>query len=221
MLKDAVPGFITSRGYRAAKTRVPSARRLTDELLVPEIQRLHEENYGVYGVRKIHALLRQEGWDLGRDQTARLMKFAGVEGVKRWKKVFTTTSDPASATPKDLVERDFTAPAPKRHWAAEITYVVTRAGVGGIAYVAFVIEVFSRTIVGWSLAATLRAKALPSQALNMAAFNACRSLVKLVHHADHGSNDLSVVSTDRIGELGARPSTGTSATITTMPSLRS
>lgn len=206
VLKDAVPGFITSRGYRAAKTRVPSARRLTDELLVPEIQRLHEENYGVYGARKMHALLRREGWDLGRDQAARLMKLAGVEGVKRSKKVFTTKSDPASAKPKDLVERDFTAPAPNRLWVADITYVATWAG---FAYGAFVIDVFSRTIVGWNVAATLRAKALPLQALNMAAFNARGSPDELVHHADHGSNYLSVVYTDRIGELGARPSTGT------------
>lgn len=110
VLCDAVSGFLTSRGYRAAKTRVPCARQLKDELLVPEIQRLHEENYGVYGVRKMHALLRREGWDIGRDQTARLMKLAGVRGVARSKKVFTTKSDPTIAQPMDLVERDFTAP---------------------------------------------------------------------------------------------------------------
>lgn len=110
VLKNAVPGFLTSRGYRAAKTRVPSARQLKDELLVPEIQRLHDENYGVYGVRKTHALLRPEGWDVGRDQTARLMTPAGVRGVARSKKVFTTKPDPAQAKPKDLVKRDFTAP---------------------------------------------------------------------------------------------------------------
>ena len=125
VLRDAVPGFLTSRGYRAAKTRVPSARQLKDELLVPEIQRLHEENYGVYGVRKMHALLRREGWDIGRNQTARLMKLAGVRGVARSKKVFTTKSDPTIAQPMDLVERDFSAPAPNRLWVADITYVGT------------------------------------------------------------------------------------------------
>lgn len=205
VLRDAVPGFLTSRGYRAAKTRVPSARQLKDELLVPEIQRLHEENYGVYGVRKMHALLRREGWDIGRDQTARLMKLAGVRGVARSKKVFTTKSDPTIAQPMDLVERDFTAPAPNRLWVADITYVGTWAG---MAYAAFVIDVFSRMIVGWNVAGTLRAEVLPLQALNMAAWGARGSLDDLVHHADHGSNYLSVVYTDRINELGVTPSTG-------------
>lgn len=108
VLCDAVPGFLTSRGCATRpRTRVPSARQLKDELLAPEIQRLHEENYGVW---KMHALLRQEGWDIGRDQTARLMKLAGVRAVARSKKVFTTKSDPTIAQPMDLVERDFTAP---------------------------------------------------------------------------------------------------------------
>ena len=206
VLKDAVPGFLTSRGYRAAKTRVTSARQLKDELLVPEVQRLHDENYGVYGVRKMHALLRREGWDVGRDQTARLMTLAGVRGAARSKKVFTTKPDPAQAKPKDLVKRDFTAPAPNRLWVADITYVATWAG---FAYVAFVVDVFSRMIVGWNVAATLKADVLPLQALNMAAFNATGPLDELVHHADHGSNYLSIVYTDRIAELGATPSTGT------------
>lgn len=153
----------------------------------------------------MHALLRREGWDIGRDQTARLMKLAGVRGVARSKKVLTTKSDPTIAQPMDLVERDFTAPAPNRLWVADITYVGTWAG---MAYVAFVIDVFSRMIVGWNVAGTLRAKVLPLQALNMAAWGARGSLDDLVHHADHGSNYLSVVYTDRINELGATPSTG-------------
>ena len=82
-------GFITSRGYRAAKTRVVSARQLWDELLVLEVARLHAENYGVCG-RKMHALLKRQGWDIGRDQTERLMRLAGVRGVRKSKKAFTT-----------------------------------------------------------------------------------------------------------------------------------
>ena len=206
VLKDAVRGFLTSRGYRAAKSRPASARQLKDELLVGEIRRLHAENYGVYGVRKMHALLRRQGWDVGRDQTARLMRLAGVRGVKRSKKVFTTKPDPTIPQPKDLVKRNFTAPAPRRLWVADITYVATWAG---FAYVAFVIDVFSRMIVGWNVASTLKADVLPLQALNMAAFNATGALDELVHHADHGSNYLSIVYTDRIVELGAKPSTGT------------
>lgn len=209
VLGPAVRGFITARGYRAAKTRLPSARAVKDELLVPEVVRLHAENYGVYGVRKMHALLRRQGWDVGRDQTARLMKLAGVRGVKRSKKVFTTKSDPAAAKPADLVQRQFTAVAPRRLWVADITYVATWSG---FAYVAFVTDVYSRRIVGWNVAATLRADILPLQALDMAAWDAAREggdLSELVHHADHGSNYLSIVYTDRISELGAKPSTGT------------
>lgn len=137
VLRPAVRGFITSRGYRAAKTRPPSARSLKDELLVPEILRLHGENYGVYGVRKMHALMRRQGWEVGRDQTARLMGIAGVQGVKRSKKVFTTKSDPAAVKPADLVQRRFQAPAPRRLWVADITYVATWSG---FAYVAFVTD---------------------------------------------------------------------------------
>lgn len=206
VLKDAVRGFLTSRGYRAAKTRPVSARQLKDELLVGEVVRLHAENYSVYGVRKMHALLCRQGWHIGRDQTARLMRIAGVSGVKRAKRVFTTKSDPTIPQPKDLVKRDFTAPAPCRLWVADITYVATWAG---FAYVAFVIDVFARKIVGWNVASTLKADVLPLQALNMAAFTADGPLDQLVHHADHGSNYLSIVYTDRIVELGAKPSTGT------------
>lgn len=206
VLQGTVRGFLTSRGYRAAKSRPKSARQLRDELLIPEIVRLHGENYGVYGVRKMHVLLRRQGWDIGRDQTSRLMRLAGVRGVSKARSTFTTKPDPEQEKPKDLVQRDFTAPAPRRLWVADITYVATWQG---FAYTAFVIDVFSRRIVGWNVASTLKADVLPLQALNMAAFTAEGPLDELVHHADHGSNYLSIVYTDRIAELGAKPSTGT------------
>lgn len=126
VLRAAVRGFITSRGYRAAKRRLPSARRLRDELLVPEVARLHAENYGVYGRRKMHALLRRQGWEIGRDQTERLMRLAGVRGVKKSKRVFTTRSEKAATLPGDLVNWRFTAPAPRRLWVCDMTYVATR-----------------------------------------------------------------------------------------------
>lgn len=207
VLRDAVPGFLTSRGYRAAKTRVPSARQLKDELLVPEIQRLHEENYGVYGVRKMHALLRREGWDIGRDQTARLMKLAGVRGVARSKKVFTTKSDPTIAQPMDLVERNFTAPAPNRLWVADITYVGTWAG---MAYVAFVIDVFSRMIVGWQVSTSLYTD-LALDALKMAIWrrqHAGADLSRLIHHSDRGVQYRSIRYTERLAEADAVASVG-------------
>ncbi len=206
VMRQAEVGFITTRGYRAAKTRPASARQLRDELMIPEIIRLHGENYGVYGVRKKHALLRRQGWAVGRDQTARLMRLAGVRGAKRSKKVFTTKSDPAIEKPKDLVQRRFTADAPRRLWVADVTYVATWSG---FAYVAFVTDVFSRRIVGWNVASTLRADILPLQALDMATWSTDGRLDKLVHHADHRSNYLATVYTDRVEELGAKPSTGT------------
>ena len=199
-------GFLTARGYRAAMTRVPSARRLRDDLLVPEVVRLHGENYGVYGVRKMHALLRRQGWVIGRDQTGRLMRLAGVRSARRSKKVFTTKPDPAQQRPTDLVQRRFTADRPRRLWVADITYVATWSG---FAYVAFVTDVYSRRIVGWNVAATLKADTLPLQALDMAAWAAGGRLEGLTHHSDHGSNYMSLVYTDRIVELGAKPSTGT------------
>lgn len=205
VLRPAVSGFLSARGYRASKARMPSVRQLRDDLLVPEVARLHAENYGVYGRRKMHALMRRQGWQIGRDQTARLMRLAGVEGVRRSKRTFTTTSDPAAVKPGDLVNRRFTAMAPRRLWVADITYVATWSG---FAYVAFVTDVFSRRIVGWRVASTLKADVLPLQALDMAAWDAGGDLAGLVHHADHGSNYLAVVYTDRILELGAKPSTG-------------
>nr|WP_179658480.1 IS3 family transposase [Nocardioides panzhihuensis] len=209
VLRPAVRGFITSRGYRAVKNRPASARQLKDDLLKPEIARLHAENYGVYGVRKMHALLKRQGWAIGRDQTARLMRELDLRGVRRSKKVFTTRPDKTTDLPGDLVKRDFTAPGPRRLWVADVTYVATWSG---FAYVAFVTDVYSRRIVGWNVAATLRAEVLPLRALDMAAWDANRDggdLDGLVHHADHGSNYLAVVYTDRIAELGAKPSTGT------------
>ena len=125
VMRQAEVGFLTARGYRMAKARTASARQLRDELLIPEIQHLHAENYGVYGRRKMHALLKRQGWSIGRDQTERLMKLAGVRGVKRSKRVFTTKPDPAAVKPLDLVQRQFTADAPRRLWVADITYVAT------------------------------------------------------------------------------------------------
>ncbi|MER3387601.1 MAG: IS3 family transposase [Microcella pacifica] len=205
VLRPAVSGFLSARGFRAAKARMPSARQLREELLVPEVARLHAENYGVYGRRKMHALMRRQGWQVGRDQTARLTKLAGAEGVRRSKRTFTTKSDPTTVKPGELVYRQFTALAPRRLWAADVTYVATWSG---FACVAFVADVFSRRIVGWRVASTLKADVLPLQALDMAAWDAGGDLAGLVHHADHGSNYLAAVFTERIVELGAKPSPG-------------
>lgn len=202
-LRPAVQRFLTSRGYRAVVGRVPSARQLRDDLLVPEVARLHAENYGVYGRRRMLALMRRQGWQIGREQSERLMRLAGARGVKKSKRVFTTKLEKALSLPADLVKRRLRADAARRLWVWSITYVATWSGF------AYVTDVFSRRIVGWNAAATLKAEILPLQALDMAAWDAGADLAGLTHHSDHGSNYVAMVYTDRIVELGAVPSTGT------------
>ncbi|MFJ6599982.1 IS3 family transposase [Micrococcus luteus] len=155
-------GFITSRGCRAAKRRPASARSLRDELLIEELERVHAENYSVYGVRKMHQALRRAGWDLGRDQVARLMKTAGLEGVRRGRKPITTRPAEAPDTRPDLVERRFAAARPHQLWVADITYVRILTG---FCYVAFITDVYSRRIVGWAVSASLHTAGLPLLAL--------------------------------------------------------
>ncbi|MBP2384489.1 transposase InsO family protein [Brachybacterium sacelli] len=158
-------GFLTSRGYRAAKQRPASARAVRDEVLVEEIRRIHAENYGVYGYRKMHHAMRRAGWEVGRDQTARLMKAAGLCGIRRGRKVFTTSPAGGLDRRPDLVERNFTAAGPNQLWVADITYVRIPSG---FCYTAFITDVFTRRIVGWAVATSLRTEALPLQALEQA-----------------------------------------------------
>lgn len=188
------------------RSRSPSPRQLRDETFVPETKRLHHQHDGVYGRRNMHALLRREGWEIGRDACERLMKLAGVRGVRRSRRAFTTKSNPTGQLPGDLVNRNFTATAPKRLWVVDITYVATWSG---FAYVSFVTDVYSRRIMGRNVAATLKAEVLPLPALEMAVWQAGGDLEGLVHHGDHGSNYMSMVYTNRVAELDAIPSIGT------------
>ncbi|MGC5048428.1 IS3 family transposase, partial [Micrococcus porci] len=131
-------GFITSRGYRAAKQRPASARALRDEILTEELQRIHAENYGVYGARKMHHAMARAGWEIGRDQVARLMRATGLQGVRRGRKPITTRPAGEPDARPDLVERRFAAERPHQLWVADITYVRI---VGGFCYVAFITDV--------------------------------------------------------------------------------
>ena len=145
------------------------------------------------------------------------MRIAGVRGVRKSQRVFTTKSDPELQQPADLVNRRFTADGPRRLWVCDVTYVATWSG---FAYVAFVTDAYSRRIVGWNVAATLRAEVLPMQALDMAAWNAGDNLTGLTHHSDHGSNYMAMVYTDRIVELADRslpPERSATASITQWP----
>ncbi|TDT28449.1 transposase InsO family protein [Naumannella halotolerans] len=203
-LAETDGGFITARGYRAAKTRPASTRMLRDQELGEVISRLHADNYGVYGVRKMHALLRRKGWLLGRDQTGRIMRQQGLHGVRRGKRIFTTRPDPAGQRPADLVQRRFVAARPNRLWVADLTFVPTWSG---MAYVAFVTDVFSRRIVGWSVRSTMTTEALPLEALQMATWNR-GELSGLTHHSDRGSQYVSLRYTDTLAELGIAGSVG-------------
>ncbi len=200
-----VGGFISSRGYRQAKSRGPSARSLRDVALVETIGRIHADNYGVYGVRKMWHALRREGIDIGREQTARLMRLAGLQGKTKGRSPITTRKAKTADVRPDLVKRQFHADGPGRLWVADITYVRTKAG---FVYAAFVTDVFSRTIVGWALSDSMRTEALPLQALNQAIVSA-KKTTGLVHHSDHGSQYVSIVYNDRLAQAGIVPSTGT------------
>ena len=201
-------GFLTSRGYRAAKQRPASAREVRDEVRVGEIRRIHAENYSVYGYRKMHHAMRRAGWDIGRDQTARLMKVAGLEGIRRGRKAITTTPSKAPDHRPDLVGRDFTALAPNQLWVADITYVRIPSG---FCYTAFITDVCTRRIVGWAVAASLHIESLPLQALEHALLStrAEASSSGLVHHSDRGSQYVSLAYSDALITAGVTASVGT------------
>ena len=169
--------------YYAASSRPPSARQLRDAQLKVEIQRVYKDNFEVYGARKVWRQLHREGIVVGRDRVARLMGELGIVGVVRGKTKRTTIPAETAERPADLVERDFSAPAPNRLWVADLTYVATWAG---FAYVALVIDAYSRAIVGWRVATSLRAS-LALDALEMAVWaRQHEGLDGLVHHSDRG-----------------------------------
>ena len=191
--------------YYAALSRPPSLRQLRDEELKAEITRVHKDNFDVYGVEKVWKQLRRESIDCGRDRVARLMAELELEGVVRGKVWRTTVPLEPGSRPADLVDRNFTATAPNRLWVADLTYVSTW---GGVSYVAFVTDVFSRYIVGWKVSTTLRAE-LALDALEMAIW-ARRSvdLQGLVHHSDRGVQYLAIRYTERLADAGAVRSVG-------------
>src|SRR5918993_393647 len=191
--------------YYAAKTRPPSARARRDAELTPVIERVHRDNYGVYRARKMQAALRRDGVDIGRDQTARLMRELGLAGVRRGRIKRTTLGNDTAARPADLVNRDFHAASPDQLWVCDLTYIRTWAGFG---YLALVIDVFSRRIVGWALAGHMRTE-LPLEALELAVWTRQQQrLDGLVHHTDAGSQYLAIRYTDTLTAAGAVASVG-------------
>jgi putative transposase len=192
--------------YYAAKSRPASARSVRDAELKDKIVHVYKENYEVYGARKIWVALRKEGMEVARCTVERLMRDLGLVGAVRGDhKRRTTVPDPAAERPEDLVKRNFTANRPNKLWVADFTYVATSLG---DAYVAFVIDVFSRRIVGWKLASHMRTD-LPLDALEMAIWARDEHLDGLVHHSDRGSQYTSIRYTEQLVAMGAKPSVGT------------
>jgi putative transposase len=191
--------------YYAAKARPASTRCLRDEELKVEIERVHKENFGVYGIEKVWRQLNREGVGVGRDRVARLMRDLGLEGVVRGQRKRTTVAADLDERPADLVARNFRAPAPNRLWVADLTYVSTWSG---FAYVALIIDVFSRSIVGWRVSDSLRAE-LALDALEMAIWvRQNQELQGLVHHSDRGVQYLAIRYTERLADAGAVRSVG-------------
>lgn len=185
--------------YHAAKRRPPSLRASRDAELRPEVLRVWEQNLAVYGVDKVwHHLNHEDGIPVARCTVERLMRDLGLQGCRRGRVfVRTTIGDETLDRPADLVERQFRAPAPNRLWVADLTYVKTYAG---WVYVAFIIDVFSRFIVGWQASKSLRAD-LAIDALEMAIHNrGAHGLDGLVHHSDRGVQYLAVRYSQRLAE---------------------
>jgi transposase InsO family protein len=197
------PSTWRENARRKANPDLRSLRAKEDERLSKEIVRVHKNNFGVYGAKKVWLQLNREGFKIGRDRVARLMGLLGLEGVVRGKAVRTTVSDKAAACPFDLVNRQFHAPAPNMLWVSDFTYVSTWAG---MVYVAFIIDVFARRIVGWRVSRTQTASFV-LDALEQA-LHARRPTDSLVHHSDRGSQYVSIRYTERLAEAGIQPSVG-------------
>jgi putative transposase len=190
--------------YYAAKSRPLSARSLRDGVLVPILVALWTANYRVYGAHKLWKAARRAGHEIGRDQVARLMRIANIQGVSRKRRLRTTRPDPEAPRPADLVKRQFTAERPNALWVTDLTYVPTWSGV---AYVCFIVDAFSRMIVGWRVAAHMRTD-MVLDALEMARWSRGTNLEGLRCHSDAGSQFTSVRYGERLAELGALPSIG-------------
>jgi len=181
---------VVSSTYYAARSRPPSARQREDQRLSAEVMRVFESNYRVYGRRKIWAQLNREGIPVGRDRVERLMKQAGIAGAVRGKRVRTTRPDERAPRAPDLVDRDWAVSAPNRVWVSDFTYVATWSG---MAYVAFVIDVYSRRIVGWRVASSMRT-ALVLDALEQAIWARDERLEGLIVHTTPAVNSRPFVS---------------------------
>lgn len=199
------PSTYYAHAARVTDPEKRSAREKRDGALMGEIRRVFEENFSVYGVRKTWAQMGREGIEVARCTVARLMKRIGLRGVVRGKSMLTTTPDSKALCPLDHVKRRFEADRPNTLWVSDFTYVSTWEG---FVYVAFVIDVFARSIVGWRASSSMRTDFV-LDALEQALY-ARRPFEsgRIVHHSDRGSQYVSIRYTERLAEAGLEPSVG-------------
>jgi putative transposase len=193
---------VSTSGFYAWRERSPSKRAIEDDALLEQIRAFHATSDGTYGVPRIYEDFVEAGARIGRKRIARLMRRAGLRGVSRRKGCWTTIRDQDARPAPDLVQRKFVAEAPNQLWVADITYVPTWAG---FLYLAVVLDVFSRRIVGWAMANHLRTE-LILEALDMAVWR--RRPENVIHHSDQGCQYTSLAFGSRCREAGVRPSMG-------------
>ena len=195
---------VSASGYYAWRVRGPSKRAAANAKLTQEIRKVHKESDATYGAPRIHAQLRQDGHCVGKKRVARLMKRAGIAGVSR-RRGFTVTTerDKRQRPAPDLVQRQFVADAPDVLWIADMTYIPTWTG---FMYLAVVLDVFSRKVVGWAMGEHMSAD-LVTGALDMALYTR-RPESSVIHHSDQGTQYTSIAFGNRCNEMGVRPSMG-------------
>jgi len=197
------PATYYARKAAQADPEKRSERARHDETLMPRIRRIWDDNFQVYGVRKVWRQLRRDGLDVAKCTVARLMHTMGLQGVVRGKTKRTTIFSDRDSRPLDLVQRKFGADRPNQLWVADFTYVATWSG---FVYVAFVIDVFARMIVGWRVATSMNTD-LTLDALEQALW-ARKVKGNLIHHSDKGSQYLAIRYSERLIEAGVEPSVG-------------
>ena len=198
----------SASAYRARRTRPPSARAVRDEYLLAQIKRVHADSGGVYGQLKIWDELNDGGTVVARCTVERLMRTHGIEGCCNGKTQVTAVPGPAPVPAEDLVRRDFTADRPDAVWLSDFTYIRTWQG---WAYLAIVLDVYTRRIVGWQLASHMR-QSLATDALDMAIAARQEHTGGLIAHSDNGSQYTSYEYTERLREAGIAPSRGRTGT---------
>jgi putative transposase len=198
------PSTYHAHAARRADPAKASARARRDAALRPEIRRVFDANFGVYGVRKVWRQLRREGAPVARCTVARLMRRMGLRGAVRGKETRTTVPDKGAPCPADLVNRRFRAPCPNALWVSDFTYVATWQG---FVFVAFVIDAFARRIVGWRVSRAAHA-GFVLDALEQALHDRRPMRGGLVHHSDRGGQYVSIRYTERLVEAGIEPSVG-------------